>query len=72
MKLSDLVKLAQKKLPLYTDKFSKKISVSSLIGEENSNICTLSTGTVEHGLEVGEEFIIEGAKRKNRISGFRN
>lgn len=67
MKLNDLVKLAQKKLPLYTDKFSKKIAVTNLSGEANSTICTLSTGTVEHGLEVGEEFIINGAKRENKI-----
>lgn len=30
MKLSDLVKQAQNKLPLYTDYFSDKVKVSSL------------------------------------------
>lgn len=65
MKLNDLVKLAQKKLPLYTDQFSSSIPVVSLTS--TGNICTLSTGEVAHGLEVGEEFIVEGAKRENRI-----
>ena len=65
MKLNDLVKLAQKKLPLYTEQFSSSIPVVSLTS--TGNICTLSTGEVPHGLEVGEEFIVEGAKRENRI-----
>lgn len=66
MKLSELVTQAQKKLPLYTDYFSNKISVASLSAE--GNICTLQTAeNTPHGLEVGQSFIIEGAKIQNNI-----
>lgn len=65
MKLSDLVKQAQKKLPLYTNYFSNNVAVSSLTS--SGTTCTLTTST-PHGLIVGQEFIVEGAKVQNNIT----
>lgn len=64
MRLSDLVKQAQKKLPLYTGYFSNKITVKSLTAE--GNVCTLETDS-PHGLVAGQEFIVNNAKIKNNI-----
>ncbi len=66
MKLSDLVKQAQNKLPLYTDYFSDRVKVTSLTNDGESTICTLETEDA-HSLQVGADFTIQGAKVKNRI-----
>ena len=66
MKLSDLVKQAQNKLPLYTDYFSDRVKVTSLTNDGQSTVCTLETEDA-HSLQVGADFTIQGAKVKNRI-----
>lgn len=69
MRLSEIVKIAQKKLPLYTDYFSDKIKVESLSSVEN--VCTLKT-EMPHNLVAGQQFGINGAKVKNSILSLTN
>lgn len=64
MKLSELVKTAQNKLPLYTHYFSETVKVSEMSSEGKE--VTVVTDT-PHGLIEGENFMVNGAKVKNRI-----
>lgn len=64
MKLSDLVRHAQNKLPLYTRYFSDSISVTKLTAE--NNVCTAITSE-KHNLKAGDLFTLEGAKISNKI-----
>lgn len=66
MKLSDLVKQAQNKLPLYTDYFSDKVKVSSLTAGIDGKTCRLET-EYAHSLVEGANFTIQGAKVQNKI-----
>ena len=66
MKLSDLVKQAQNKLPLYTDYFSDKVKVSSLTAGSDGKTCRLETENA-HSLVEGANFTIQGAKVLNKI-----
>ena len=66
MKLSDLVKQAQNKLPLYTDYFSDKVKVISLTAGIDGKTCRLETKDA-HSLVEGANFTIQGAKVQNKI-----
>lgn len=64
MKLSDLVRHAQKKLPLYTKYFSNSIKVVSI--KAVGTTCTVVTEQ-PHNLEEKDLFTLEGAKVSNKI-----
>lgn len=64
MKLSDLVRHAQKKLPKYTGYFSNSLKVVSL--KAVGNTCTVVTEE-PHNLKERDLFTLEGAKVSNKI-----
>lgn len=65
MKLSDVIKRVQTKLPLYTSYFTDNVKVQSLTAVKNT--CTVITETA-HGLSEGDLFTLEGAKISNKIT----
>lgn len=64
MKLSDLVKQAQNKMPMYSNYFSEDLKVASLTALKNT--CTVVT-KVPHKFSEGDLFTLEGAKVSNKI-----
>lgn len=64
MKLSDIIKHVQKKLPLYTSYFSEELKITSLTAVKNT--CTVITEE-PHNLKEGDLFTLEGAKVANKI-----
>jgi len=64
MKTLDIIKQLQAALPKYTDKFSEKISVSSLT---KSGTTAIATSTA-HGLVTGDYVYMQGAVLRNPIT----